>query len=109
MTAVVEFFAPPAFDTLTQKLVSLFSGGVTNTEPVAPGIGSVITPDAPRYHWYASGAVPVAWTLSCAVPPAEIRILRGCTVMVGAAMQASVVSVASAPKPEAVEVMATAR
>jgi hypothetical protein len=47
--------------------------GVIVTEgPVPPEIGAAVFPVEPRYHWYESGAVPVAITDSVALEPGAI-------------------------------------
>ena len=112
ITAALEFVDPFGFDTRTQKLVMLVIGGVTNTAAVAPGTGFVTTPEAPRYHWYVIGAVPIACTLICSVWPAKILPPRGWTVIVGAVAvpaHESVENVASAPVAAVPLALPTAR
>ena len=46
--------------------------------------GAVVVPTGPRYHWYASGAVPPADTVKVAVLPFTIVIVDGWVVMLGA-------------------------
>ena len=64
---------------------------------VAPLIGLVVVPEAPLYHWYVSGVVPVAATDSVAEPPALIAVDCGGVVIDGAAHGALCVIVIAFP------------
>ena len=57
---------------------------------VAPEIGLVVTPDAPRYHWNV-GEVPNAATVRMVVPPLLMVVETGWVVMPGAVTLTTVI------------------
>ena len=63
----------------------MLAGETVTDAAVAPLIGFVVVPDAPMYHWYVSGASPVARTESVTDLPAVDDIDDGCAVIDGAA------------------------
>jgi hypothetical protein len=74
--------APQEFDTRTQYVV-VDAGETVMVGPVPPATGEVVVPDGPVYHWYDSGAVPVAPTESVAELPDAIVVDAGCDVIDG--------------------------
>jgi hypothetical protein len=69
IVAVVELAEPTGLVTRTQNLAVAVRAGVVRVFAVAPGIGVVVFPLVPRYHWYLSTGVPDAVALSVAVVP----------------------------------------
>ena len=59
---------------------------------MAPETGSVVVPLVPRYHWYVSVPVPLAATVSVAVPLRGIVALCGCWLMAVAALTVTAVA-----------------
>jgi hypothetical protein len=81
IVAVELFTKPQEFDTRTHTVV--VDDGETVTELPVP-MGEDVLPLAPAYHWYVSGAVPVAVTEMVALWPALIVGEFGPLVITGA-------------------------
>ena len=98
VTVAVRLSAEPAeFVTRTQYDVVPVSAGVVKEEESVP-TGVDVSPACPWYHWYDSGAVPVAATVSVALPPAGTAVSAGCVVIVGATAAAGAVGARATPR-----------
>ena len=69
IVAVVELAVPTGLVTRTQYVVVTVRAGVVKVGELAPGMGVVVFPLAPRYHWYLNTGVPDPVAFSVAVVP----------------------------------------